>query len=263
MHLQRLYPAPLDEVALAGCFLKLGLQHGDGDAPLLYANFISSLDGRIAVADRHGNMQVPAAIANPRDWRLYQELAAQSGVMITSARYFRQLAAGRAQALLPVDGADLQQWRQDRGMLPQPDLFILSHSLDIPLPALAPFAERRIAVLTIAGADAARWQRLESAGVEVVTVEAVTGQTLRQAMRARDYRSGYVIAGCGVLHTLLADGALDRLFLTTHHTLLGGERYDTLLRDTLPEAVRLELRSLFLDEETGQQFAQYTIRRGK
>ncbi|MDQ6951520.1 MAG: dihydrofolate reductase family protein [Mariprofundales bacterium] len=261
MTLFRLLPQPAQELPLRGCYLRLGLQHGDSGAPLLYANFVGSVDGRIAMPGDHGVMQVPPAIANARDWRLYQELAAQSAVMITSARYFRQLDAGCAQALLPVEGDDLRQWRLQQGMNLQPDLIILSASLDIPLAALAPFRDRAITVLTTADSDPMRRQRLEAVGVNIIVADggAVSGTAVRQLMCQRGYRSGYVIAGCGVFRTLLLDRVVDRLFLTTHHTLLGGDCFDTLLRDSLPEPVQLRLHTLYLDSAAAQQFAHYQI----
>ena len=56
------------------------------------------LDGRIALpAAGRSSHQVPPAIANARDWRLFQELAAQADLLITSARYFRQSEDQEAQ----------------------------------------------------------------------------------------------------------------------------------------------------------------------
>ncbi|MDX8413413.1 MAG: dihydrofolate reductase family protein [Mariprofundales bacterium] len=256
-----LFPTPNKQQPLHGSYLNLGLQHGNGDAPLIYSNFISSVDGRIAVAGSDGAMEVPTAITNPHDWRLYQELAAQSSVMITSARYFRQLAVGKAQALLPVDGDDLLTWRSAHKMTAQPDLLILSQSLDIPPQALRPFAGRSITVLTGANPSQQHKQPLLDAGVQVVNTPhaRVTGCDIRQWLVAHQHLSGYAIAGCGVLHSLLVAGVLDRLFLTTHHTLLGGNQFDTLLRDTLPNPIHLHLNALYYDVENMQTFADYTL----
>jgi len=101
----QLYPASHRQRTLNGLYLGLNLhrQAEIGDV-LIYANYIASVDGRIAVRDEgSGEFVVPPAIANKRDWRLYQELAAQADVMLTSARYFRQLATGVAIAA----GADV------------------------------------------------------------------------------------------------------------------------------------------------------------
>jgi len=257
----RLFPSPSKQQPLRGSYLDLGLQRGNHGAPLIYTNFISSVDGRIAIAGDDGLMQVPSAIANPRDWRLYQELAAQSDVMITSARYFRQLAQGRAQALLPVDGDDLCAWRVAQQMVEQPEILILSNSLNIPVQTLPSFSHRRITVLTAVNPDRHRQQQLIDAGAQVVGTQCrqVTGNDVRNWMATQQHKSGYAIAGCGVFHSLLIAGVLDRLFLTTHYSLLGGSRFDTLLRDDLPVPVALHLKSLYFDAEAEQTFADYTF----
>lgn len=74
------------------------------------------MDGRIAGAlPGERRQRVPAATANPRDWRLYQELAGHADVLITSGRYLRDLDASRAQDILPLGSdeafADIRQWR--------------------------------------------------------------------------------------------------------------------------------------------------------
>ncbi|MDQ6964673.1 MAG: pyrimidine reductase, partial [Mariprofundales bacterium] len=183
------------------------------------------------------------------------------GVLITSARYFRQLAQGRAQALLPVDGEDLCAWRRGGRMPEQPEVLILSQSLDIPLQPLRDSLHRNITVLTGVDPDARSKQMLLDAGVAVVSGvhQQVRGGDIRHWMVQRGILSGYAIAGCGVLHSLLVDGALDRLFITTSHKLLGGSHFDTLLRDTLPHPVTLHLNTLYYDEEQMQMFADYTV----
>ena len=82
---------------------------------------------------------VPKDTANERDWRLFQELAAQADLIISSGRYLRDWADGRAQEILQTDDprfADLRQWRQDRGLSPQPDIAIISGSLNFPVPEM-------------------------------------------------------------------------------------------------------------------------------
>jgi len=149
----QLYPAPGGEVGLEGLYLQHNLhQLGTASKPLVYANFITSLDGRIGIP-KSGTQthQVPPSIANSRDWRLFQELAAQSDVLLTTARYFRQLDSGDAQDMLPIGNEAafeyLRQWRIDQGLTPQPALAILSSSLEIPLNALQAYRDRFICVV--------------------------------------------------------------------------------------------------------------------
>jgi len=267
MRVQCLFPSSYDIKPLHGLYLDCCLhkQAAKGDV-LIYSNYIASLDGRIALRDKHTcEFSVPASIANQRDWRLYQELAAQADVMITSARYFRQLDKGCAQDLLPVgqepDYADLAIWRAKQGLKPQPDVIIVSASLDIPLAAVKSLKQRRIWVLTVQGADAKRCKQLEAMGVGVVQfgVGHVQGKEIQGFLIEHGYRSAYMIAGPEVHHTLLEGGVLNRLFLTTHLSLVGQNEFHTLLQGDMA-AVEVELCALYLDHEGGQMFGQYNIK---
>jgi len=194
-------------------------------------------------------------------------------VMLTSARYFRQLAKGSAQDLLPVgmqsEYADLSTWRQQQGMAAQPDVVVISRSLDIPAAALEKVQDRRVMICTSEMADERQVSRLESLGAEVVIAgkQRVEGIGLRQSLVARGYRSAYMIAGPEVHRTLLADKVLNRLFLTTHFQLLGGNAFHTILSGALDEPAPMQLRSLYLDQsdqtdqsdQIGQLFAQYVL----
>ena len=70
-----------------------------------------------------------------------------------------------------------------------------------------------------------------------------------------------MIAGPKVHQTLISDRVLDRLFLTTHLTLLGQNCFHTVLSDSLDSPARLILLSLYLEqnESSGQFFAQYAL----
>jgi len=261
--LLQLYPQSDASIALQGCYLDLKLhqQATSGDI-FMYANYISSVDGRISLLDgKTGEFGVPSSIGNGRDWRLYQELAGQSDVMITSARYFRQLAKGQAQDLLPVGSgeafADIKQWREQEGMKAQPDVVIISESLDIPIVALQSLEKRKIIVFTTKNANVDKIVSLKEHGVAVFqAAEKVTGAFIRQTLIALDYRSAYMIAGPQVHHTLLIASCLDALFLTSHMSLLGCSPFHTVLEHEM-KAVKLDLKSLYLDQQEGQMFMRY------
>jgi len=269
MTVLRLYPAPQQQTVLQGLYLDLNLhrQAADDDV-LIYSNYISSMDGRISVRESEsGEYVVPESIANKRDWRLYQELAAQSDVMLTSARYFRQLAKGRAQDLLPVGAApeyaDLLEWRREQGLKIQPDVVVLSNSMDIPIEAIEKVQDRSVMVLTSQQADRKKLELLQSYGVKIFTVgqQAVEGLVLKQFLIEQGYRSAYMVAGPGVHRTLIADQVLDRIFLSTHCSLLGGNAFHTMLEGDIGNAAQLELRSLYLDQiaSSPQLFAHYAL----
>lgn len=261
--MQQLFPQHGELQFLQGAYLQCHLhKRAQSGEVFIYANYISSLDGRISMLEHDsGEYAVPKFIANPRDWRLYQELAGQSDVMITSARYFRQLAKGAAQDLLPVgsgaDFADIKVWRQQQGLSPQPDVVILSDSLDIPLEAIRSLPNRKIIVLTKKKLAHQKVESLTNLGVKVIqSEEGVTGHFIRESLIKLGYRSAYMIAGPKVHQTLVADACLDELFLTSHFSLLGGSSFHTILDDEVP-AVKMSLVSLFLDQEAGQMFMRY------
>jgi riboflavin biosynthesis pyrimidine reductase len=229
---------------------------GTSGKPFVYSNFISSLDGRIAIA-RTGRAthQVPTAITNPRDWRLYQELAGQADILVTSGRFFRQCESEEAQDKLPVsdhpDYGDIREWRSRHGLPAQPDIAILSRSLAIPVESLKAYQNRRIIVFTGRQAEPDRVGRFTEHGVEVIFAGAdrtVDGAELVATLATMGYGNIYAIAGPDVLHTLLEARVLDRLYLTTTHQLLAGDQFDTLIRGSVFEpALGMRLVSLYLD----------------
>jgi len=253
----RLYPPSGEEYRLQGLYLAHGLQaKGRPGKPFVYSNFITSLDGRIAVSGAGRNsLEVPKAVANARDWRLYQELAGQADVLVSSGRFFRQTAAGEAQAILPVGMentfSDILEWRRQQQLPEQPAVAIVSGSLDIPVAALETYHGRRVMVITGAQAPAHRVAELRSDGVEVVFAgpgSRVDGRALVDALDDRGYRSIYSVAGPGVFHTLVEARVLDRLYLTQTHQLLAGTTYETLTHGgILDPAPGMQLQTLYHD----------------
>lgn len=269
-NLLQLFPQPCRERPLAGAYLAQDLRQiaCEQRQAFVYANFVTSLDGRIAVARSDGGgLAVPGATANDRDWRLFQELAAQADLIISSGRYLREWAQGRAQEILEVNDprfADLRAWRQQQGLAPQPDIAIVSRSLGFPIPDALSAGGRRVVVFTAADPDPVRVRALEAQGGQVVVVgdAGVDGAALLEQMTRLGYRCVYSTAGPKILHMLLAGGALHRLYLTQVHRVLGGEPFAGLVEGPLLDpAVDLRLTSLYLDpaspDDVGQLFACY------
>lgn len=268
----RLYPPPSQELPLQGLYLAddlRGLQAGLPDRPFVYTNYVASLDGRIAVPHpSEPGLTVPKQVANDRDWRLFQELAVQADVILTSGRYLRDYAAGRAQEILRVYDdprfADLRDWRLARGLSPLPDLAVISASLDFPIPEALTRAGRSVVVLTTAETDQDRAQALKAqlGRVLVAGQERVAGAPLVDQLGGLGYRLIYNATGPQVMHLLLADDRLDRLYMTVANRLLGGEPYATIVEGPLlAPAVGMRLRAAYLDphglEGLGQMFLSY------
>ncbi len=252
----RLFPGPSEEVPLEGTYLTEGLHRlGSEAAPFVYASFIQSLDGRIALDD-----ELPRDLANGNDLRLLLELIAQADCLITHGGYLRALAEGRLGDVLTVR-KELSAWRVENGLAAQPDVCVASASLDFPMPALA---GRRVTVATVEGASIERVEAFRSRGIKVIPCgrELVEGGPLVRALGGLGYRSLYLLAGPMMLETMLRHGALSRLYLTMAHRLLGGEGFSTMLSGPpLGPAGRLQLRSLYHDDAspdgTGQWFASF------
>jgi len=256
----QLYPASEKRHPLQGLYLAHRLHtRGQAGKPFVYSNFITSLDGRIATAaDGRNTHSVPDAIANPRDWRLYQELAGQAGLLVTSGRFFRQAAMGEAQDQLPVGNqsayADIRDWRIHEGLSAQPDIAIMSSSLEIPLEALEPYRQRRIIVVTGAAANRAGIEALKTNGIEVIFAgneTKVEGGLMIKKLAESSYPSIYAIAGPAVFHTLLKANVIDRLYLTISEKILGGAQFDTLTEgEPLNPARGMRLAGLYHDAHT-------------
>ncbi len=267
--LLQLYPPPNAERALRGLYLAHDVrQFARAAAPYIYANFVTSLDGRIAIPRPDGSgLMVPKNIANERDWRLYQELAAQADLIISSGRYLREWAQGRAQEILQTDDprfADLREWRAARGLKPQPDIAIISGSLDFPIPDVLTRDGRKAIFFTTGAPNPARVREIEQrAGKVIVAGEnRVEGKLFAQRAYELGYRIIYSGAGPKILHLLLKERVLNRLYLTFAHRVLSGSPFATIIEGPLLEpAVNFQMHASYLDaaglDGMGQLFASY------
>ncbi len=266
----QLYPLPSQELPLHGLYLGHDVRREAAHSgPFVYANFVTSLDGRIAIPGPTGSGQVvPKQVANSRDWRLFQELAVQADVVISSGRYLRDYASGHAQEILRVyddpQFADLAQWRAQQGLSPQPDIAVISASLDFPIPEALLAGGRRVVIFTTEQADRQRARDLmDHAGQVVVAGDnVVTGDRLVQAMAGLGYQTIYSASGPKVLHLLLAAGALDRLYLTLAHRLLGGDPFSSIVAGPLlAPSAGMRLHTAYYDDVAldglGQMFLCY------
>lgn len=267
----QLYPVPAKDVPLASLYLRHNLHecHRQIGRAYVYTNFITSLDGRIAVPNPSGaGMKVPDSITNSRDWRLFQELVVQADVLITTGRYLRDYQAGIAQEILQVYDdphfSDLKEWRIAKGLPQFPDLAIISKSLDFPIPDAISDGERKIHILTTQDANPERVNQLQqsSANLFVAGQTQVDGQELVDQLTKLGYRTIYSTSGPKVFHMLLSASVVDRLYLTYTGRILGGQPYSSIVEGGLLQPnVDFRLKSLYLDphglEGLGQLFSCY------
>ena len=247
---------------------------GQPGLPFVYGNFVSSLDGRIALRDpASGQSHLPEVLTSDSDLRLLLELHAQADCLITHGGYMRAIAQGRLDDILQVGTIaghqDLAAWREENGLRPQPAICIASASLDFPFPESVTQHRQQVFIATGQRADPARRGRLEHEGREVVLAgegSAVEGAPLAGVLAQRGYRSAFLLAGPRMLETMLRDGVLSRLYVTLTHRLVGGESFCSLIEGAQMHAAgRLKLAALYLESMssngTGRFFAQFEPQR--
>ncbi|QFY44951.1 riboflavin biosynthesis protein RibD [Candidatus Methylospira mobilis] len=267
----QLYPFPGGRVRLKRLYLDLNLHRlGTTGKPFVYANFLSSLDGRIALEDaKSGKTYLPPQLTTHNDFRLFLELHAQADCLITHGGYLRALANGKLGNILQVglreDAGYLAEWRIANGLPPQPAIVIASASLDFPMPQSIEKHGQKCYIATVDDADPKRVDAWQKQGVEVVFTgqrKLVGGAPLIQALGRRGYKSIYLIAGPHMLDTMLRDRQIGRFFHSITHQLLGGDAFKTLTPGAeLGENGYLKLVSLYYDptspENCGQWFSQF------
>lgn len=270
-----LYPQTGTTCDLDGTYLAHDLPAlGTAEQPFVYANFVSSLDGRIAIVEAQtGESYVLEDLTSGHDWRLFQELQAQADCMVTHGGYLRALAARKFADILQVGLAekalDIGRWRHAHGLTRQPAIAIVSRSLEFPIPPSLAQHEQPVHIITADGAPADRVAFWRNQGYEVVFAgpgTSVEGAPMIRALGTRGYARLYLLAGPQMLETVLRDGSLSRLYLTLTHQLIGGETFHTLTAGSrLGRAGRLQLHRLYFDpvapKGTGQWFASFDVRK--
>ncbi len=272
--LMELYPQPGARRRLEGTYLAEDIHTlGTPARPFVYANFVTSLDGRIALATGADDAShVPRDLTSPRDFRLFQELQAHADCLVTHSGYLRALAQGSLGDILQVGlssrARDIGEWRQAHGLTHQPAVVIVSRSLDFPLPPSLARHGQPVHIITGDDAPPAGVDYWQEQGYPVISSgpgALVDGAFVARTVGDLGYRRLYLLTGPRMLASTLADGVLSRLYLTLNHRILGGEAFHTPAFGTeLGDSGRLRMRSLHYDpgppEATGQWFAAFETR---
>ena len=268
--LLQLFPK-VEETSLRGLYLAQKLHTiGAPGQPFVYGDFVTSLDGRIALRDpASGESHLSEALTSDSDLRLLLELHAQADCLVTHGGYLRAIARKQLDDILQVGVVpghqDLASWRHAHGLRPQPAICIASATLDFALPDSVRRHQQEVFVATGRQADAVRREELEREGCEVIVAgegSHVEGRPLIAALAEKGFRSAFLLAGPRMLETMMRDAVLSRLYVTLTHRLLGGERFRSMIEGPpLQGAGCLKLTTLYLDSSssngTGQFFAQF------
>jgi riboflavin biosynthesis pyrimidine reductase len=267
-NLLRLYPQPGEESAITGLYLAHQVHKlGSAGSPFVYANFLSSLDGRIALEDVSQNTSyIPKHLTTASDFRLFMELHAQADCLITHGGYMRALYEGHLGNILQVRDNDLVEWRRHNGLKPQPTVIIASASLNFPMHKSLHEHAQKVYIATGSNADPDRIRHWHDLGYPILIAgegRMVHGAPLIHALSGLGYQSIYLIAGPQMLDTMVREKQLSRLYLTITHQLIGGKDFRTLLTgSTLGPEGNLILESMYYDPYSppgsGQFFMQFS-----
>ena len=268
-----LYPEFGVAEPLQGLYLRRNFRaDGNSQRPFVYANFLSSLDGRIAWRDSpRENYQLPAVLKSDEDFRLFLELYAHADCIITHGGYMRALAAGRLGNVLQIPQLawtqDIHTWREQQGLAPAPDVIIISGSLDFPWHDSLDNYQQKVHIVTGTGAQADKKQHWQDRGHvvhELGTQLHVDAKPLIEFAAAQGYKSVYLVAGPQLLQELLMHSYVDRFFMTVCHQLLGGDDFKSLVPDLkLGDKGRMQMQRLYMDCENssmlGQWYAEFSV----
>ncbi len=264
--LLQLFPQSSDKQELKNLYLyKHGWYSANTNQPIVAANFLSSLDGRIAISpDSKSSAELPKSLTSDEDFRLFLELHAQADCLITHGGYLRSLATQKLGNILQLpstkDCEDLYNWRALQGLPPHPALVIASSSLNFPMHPSIKENGQTIYIATSQQADADKIKKWQDQGYEVLIAgesNSVEGKPLIDTLSAKGYKHFYLIAGPKMLYTMVNDQQLNKLYLSHSHQLLGGDLFRTILDGPALNSPRLELNSLFYDESSENSHAQF------
>ncbi len=268
-----LYPEFGVSELLQGLYLRRDLLADEVSRhPFVYANFLTSLDGRIAWRNpQEEHYQLPAILKSDEDFRLFLELYAHADCIITHGGYMRALSAGRLGNVLQIprleSTQDLYDWRKNKGLSPTPDVVIVSGSLDFPWHDSLDATQQRVHIATGGCPKEECKEQWAKKGHDIHVLGAgvhVDANPLMEFIGNQGYRSVYLVAGPQLLQELLLHGYIDRFFMTMRHQLLGGNDFKSLIPEyKLGKKGCMRLQRLYMDDVNsnmpGQWYAEFSI----
>ncbi len=192
--------------------------------PALYANFVSSIDGVVALATGAESGQLISGSSEP-DRFVMGLLRAAADAVLVGAGTFRKVsrALWHADSIYPAAGDLFAELRRQLGLRPHPLLVVVSASGDIN--PRHPALEDALIVTTPAGE--ARLRGGLPAGARIIAAEApIQCRALLDRLRAEGLQSILTEGGPSLVGELFRDGLIDELFLTVAPRLFGRHEGD-------------------------------------
>jgi riboflavin biosynthesis pyrimidine reductase len=264
-----LYPSSGQSVPLRGLYLRQEKPaQGNYAQPHVYANFLISLDGRIAlreVGDEH--YQLPDQLKSDEDFMLFLELYARADCIITHGGYMRALNADRLGNVLQLPESSSTQymhdWRHQQGLKKNPDVVIISGSLNFPWHSSLDTSGQKVHIATGGKASEESKQYWLDAGHQVNQLgeqQHVDAHCLMKFLAQQGYQSVYLVAGPDLLQDLVENDYVQSFYMTMSHQLLSGHDYKSLLSgDRLNESGRMKLKSMYMDAKNSNALGQWYV----
>lgn len=210
---------PLEGLYLGERLTELAAQIGRS---LVLSDYLTDKHGVIAKAAGEGQLAIPAELKNSSDWDRYQELMAQSDVIISSGAYFKRLKTSQDILYQFEPGhafEALGQWRLDAGYgRRSPDVAIVTRQFDFELPEELRRDGRRIIIFTTDSmANSGKAKALRNANTFILGCgqAGVDGGRMIAALSDdMGYRVIMMVSGPHVLALLLHAKRLDLLYVT-------------------------------------------------
>ena len=242
--LERLFERP--GLASFGLSEELAAAYG-GDfglkRPRLYANFVASVDGVVALPCDEESGGIISGEDAP-DRFIMGLLRAAADAVLIGAGTFRKAKGARwyPEAAYPPAGELFAQMRQKLGLRPHPLLVVVigSEQIDVAQPAL----EDALVVTTPQGEIRLRRRLPSGARIAVFDAPSIGGQALLDLVHAQGLHVVLAEGGPTLLGQLLKEDLIDELFLTVSPRLFG--RWPEDGRKSLIEGVDLKGRLLQL-----------------
>jgi riboflavin biosynthesis pyrimidine reductase len=192
--------------------------------PRLYANFVASIDGIVALERGEGSGSTISG-HNLADRFVMGLLRACAEAVIVAAGTFRATPRHRwtADHVFPPLADEFGRLRIELGLARHPTLFVVSASGDIDSghPALR---EPSVILTTREGASRLRGSVPQTCKVKLLAEDGPSAAAVINAVSSEGFRIVLTEGGPTFLGQLIAEGLLDELFLTIAPRLIGPAR---------------------------------------
>ena len=201
---------PLDDDELRALYA----YPADLRSPWIRVNFVSSLDGAVAVEGRSGGLGTPS------DKKVFGLLRGLADVIVVGAGTARGENYGGART-----SASLRERRIEAGLSEVPPVAVVTATCHLD-PGCRLFTDTTVApvVLTCETAPGTRRRSLAAAGadVRVIAEQSIDGHAVRDTLAAAGWTRALCEGGPRLFGQLIADGVVDDLCLTLAPLLAAG-----------------------------------------